>query len=204
VLTLHMFRHGDTEASGDGVFCGELDIPLAPSGLAQAERLGLRGAALRPDALYVSPKLRARQTIEPLARRTGLTPVVREGLHEIAYGSWDGRHEAEIRASEPAAYAAWVTDPALHPPPNGGENAFAISARAMHVLEEIRLTHPNQTVLLVSHKATIRVITCALLGLYVGRFRDRVACPTASLTTFQFSDRGPILVRIGETSHLSD
>ena len=202
MLTLHMFRHGDTEASGDGTFCGELDIPLAEAGKAQAARVGIRGAALKPDALYVSPKLRARQTIEPVARLTGLTPVVREGLHEIAYGSWDGRHESEIKANEPKAYASWVTDPALHPPPNGGENAFAISARAMQVLEDIRLGHANQTVLLVSHKATIRVITCALLGLYVGRFRDRVACPTASLTTFQFTERGPMLVRIGETSHL--
>jgi len=202
MLTLHMFRHGDTEASGDGVFCGELDIPLAKTGFEQAERVGIRGAALKPDALYVSPKLRARQTIEPVARRTGLVPTIREGLHEIAYGSWDGRHEKEIKETEPVAYAAWGTDPALHPPPNGGENAFAISARAMQVLEDIRLAHPNQTVLLVSHKATIRVITCALLGLYVGRFRDRVACPTASLTTFHFEARGPMLVRIGETTHL--
>jgi probable phosphoglycerate mutase len=196
-----MFRHGDTEASADGVFCGELDIPLAKTGFEQAERVGIRGAALRPDALYVSPKLRARQTIEPVARRTGKTPIVREGLHEIAYGSWDGRSESDIRAKEPLAYAAWVTDPALHPPP-GGENAFAIAARAMQVLEDIRLAHPNETVLLVSHKATIRVITCALLGLYVGRFRDRVACPTASLTTFTFAERGPMLVRIGDTTHL--
>ena len=202
MLTLHMFRHGDTEASGDGTFCGELDIPLAKAGFEQAERVGIRGKSLKPDALYVSPKLRARQTMEPVARLTGLTPSVREGLHEIAYGSWDGRHEKEIKASEPEAYAAWATDPALHPPPNGGENAFAISSRAMQVLEDIRLAHPNQTVLLVSHKATIRVITCALLGLYVGRFRDRVSCPTASLTSFQYAARGPMLVRIGETTHL--
>jgi alpha-ribazole phosphatase len=64
------------------------------------------------------------------------------------------------------------------------------------------LGHPNEVVVLVSHKATIRVMTCALLGLYIGRFRDRVACPTASLTSFHFEDRGPMLVRIGETSHL--
>ena len=52
-------------------------------------------------------------------------------------------------------------------------------------------------------KATIRVVTCALLGLHIGRFRDRVACPTASLTTFEFGDRGPMLVRIGDTRHLA-
>jgi hypothetical protein len=36
----------------------------------------------------------------------------------------------------------------------------------------------------------------------VGRFRDRVACPTASLTTFEFAERGAMLVRIGDTTHL--
>ncbi len=202
MLTLHMFRHGDTEASGEGIFCGELDIPLAPTGFVQAEKIGVRGAALEPDALFVSPKLRARQTIEPAARLTGLVPTVRVGLHEILYGTWDGRLEKEVRTNDPVAYAAWEADPALHPPP-GGENAFAITARAMAVLEEIRIAHPHETVLLVSHKATIRVITCALLGLYVGRFRDRVACPPGSLTTFEFGDRGPMLVRVGETSHLT-
>jgi probable phosphoglycerate mutase len=57
-------------------------------------------------------------------------------------------------------------------------------------------------VLIVSHKATIRVITCALLGLHLGRFRDRVACPTASLTTFEFGDRGAMLTRLGDTHYL--
>jgi len=202
MMTLHMFRHGDTEASGDGIFCGELDVPLSPSGSAQAEKVGVRGASLKPSVLYVSPKLRARQTIEPVSRLTGITPIVQDGLHEIAYGSWDGRHESEIKTTEPVAYGRWVLDPGLHPPPDGGESAFAIAGRAMHVLEKIRLGHPNEVVLLVSHKATIRVMTCALLGLYIGRFRDRVACPTASLTTFQFEDRGPMLVRIGDTAHL--
>ncbi len=201
MLTLHMFRHGETEASADGILCGELDIPLTQGGFEQAERVGVRGAALRPDALYVSPKLRARQTVEPVARRVGKMPVVQDGLREIAYGSWDGRAESEVRTQEPGAYEAWGVDPALHPPP-GGENAFAISARAMQVIEDIRVAHPSGTVLLVSHKATIRVITCALLGLYVGRFRDRVACPTASLTTFAFEARGPMLLRIGDTTHL--
>ena len=67
----------------------------------------------------------------------------------------------------------------------------------MPVVERVLESH-HGNVLLVSHKATIRVITCALLGLHIGRFRDRVACPTASLTTFEFGSRGPMLVRIGE------
>jgi probable phosphoglycerate mutase len=201
MLTLHLVRHGDTEASGDGVFCGDLDAPLTESGLAQAEKVGALAAKLRPVALYVSPKRRARQTAEPASRLLGLEPRVDEGLREIAYGTWEGRKEVEIRESEPDAYRAWVLDPALHPPP-GGEGGFAIAARAMATLERIAKECSTGSVLVVSHKATIRVITCALLGMHVGRFRDRVACPTASRTSFEFGDRGAMLVRIGDTDHL--
>jgi broad specificity phosphatase PhoE len=201
MLTLHLVRHGDTEASGDGVFCGDLDAPLTASGLAQAEKVGVLAVKLRPDALYVSPKKRARQTVEPAARLLHLEASVDDGLREIAYGTREGRKEIEIRETEPAAYAAWVLDPALHPPP-GGEGGFAIAARAIATLERITKEHPSGNVLVVSHKATIRVLTCALLGMHIGRFRDRVACPTASKTTFEFGDRGAMLVGIGCTVHL--
>jgi alpha-ribazole phosphatase len=201
MLTLHLVRHGDTEASGDGVFCGDLDAPLTHSGLAQAEKVGALAVKIHPDALYVSPKRRALQTVEPAARLLKLEPRVDEGLREIAYGTWEGRKEVEIKDREPEAYRAWVLDPALHPPP-GGEGGFAIAARAMATLERIQAECPKGNVMVVSHKATIRVITCALLGLHIGRFRDRVACPTASRTTFEFGDRGAMLVRIGDTDHL--
>jgi alpha-ribazole phosphatase len=201
MLTLHLVRHGDTEASGDGVFCGDLDALLTPSGLEQARRVGALAAKLRPQALYVSPKRRALQTIEPAARLLSLEPIVDDRLREIAYGTWEGMREVEIQTTQATAYDAWVRDPALHPPP-GGEGGFAIAARAIAALERIQSEHPSGTVLVLSHKATIRVLTCALLGLHIGRFRDKVACPTASLTTFEFNERGAMLVRIGDTTHL--
>jgi len=164
-------------------------------------RKSARSEKLRPEALYVSPKRRALQTVEPAASRLHLEPTVDEGLREIGYGAWEGRKEVEIREHEPDAYWAWVRDPALHPPP-GGEGGFAIAARAMSALERLHASHTQGVVLVVSHKATIRVMICALLGLHIGRFRDRVACPTASLTTFEFGERGAMLVRIGDTTHL--
>jgi broad specificity phosphatase PhoE len=130
-----------------------------------------------------------------------IEPVIDERLREIAYGSWEGKKEVEVKNAEAKAYEAWVRDPAMHPPP-GGEGGFAIAARSIAAVERIQSEHPAGVVLVVSHKATIRVLTCALLGLHIGRFRDKVACPTASLTTFEFVDRGAMLVRIGDTTHL--
>ena len=201
MLTLHLARHGDTTQSSEGVFCGDLDPPLTDKGRAQADKLARVTATLDLEAVYVSPKLRALETAAPTLAATKLQANVRDGLREIGYGTWEGRRETEIAKSEPEAFGAWVSDPALVSPP-GGESAFAIAARALPVLLEVRERHPNGRVLFVSHKATVRVLVCAIIGLPLGRFRDRVACPTASLTTIEFGDRGQMLTRIGDTHHL--
>jgi probable phosphoglycerate mutase len=202
MLTLHLVRHGDTQQSAEGFFAGDINPPLTEKGERQAEAaarvLEKQGLA----AIYVSPKLRARQTAEPIARACKLEPTVEDGLREIAYGAWEGRKESEIKQSDPDAFNAWTGDPALVSPP-GGESAFGIAARALPVILKARHEHPSGHVLFVSHKATIRVIVCALLGVPLGRFRDRVACPTASLTSFEFGERGGMLTRLGDVHHLA-
>jgi broad specificity phosphatase PhoE len=201
MLTIHLVRHGDTAQAAEGIFCGDLDPPLTEHGLAQAEKLGKVGTALGLTALYCSPKQRARQTLAPLARAIGLEPTLEAGLREIAYGTWEGRREIEIRESEPEAYAAWHADPALTSPP-GGETAFDIAGRALPVLVRIRQRHATGSVLLVSHKATVRVLVCALLGMPLQRFRTHIACPTASITTFELGRDGALLVRVADVNHL--
>jgi probable phosphoglycerate mutase len=197
VGTVHLIRHGDTEASGEGMFSGDLDPPLAPSGLVQASELARRLAKLHVEAIYVSPKLRARTTAEPTCRAFGLEARVEEGLREIGYGRWEGRKESEVHAVERAAFDAWDADPGSQSPP-GGESGFAIAARAMPVVDRIVKAQGDRDVLVFSHKATIRVISCVLLGIPIARFRERVGCGTASVTSFTFGPHGPMLVRLGE------
>ena len=198
VGTVHFIRHGDTEASGDGVFCGDLDLPLAPSGVVQAAALAGVLAKKKLDAIYASPKLRVRTTAEPTCRALGLGAHIEDGLREIGYGLWEGRHESEVKADDPEAFSAWTGDPGTRSPP-GGESGFTIAARAMPVVATIAAKHAAGEVLVFSHKATIRIIACVLLGISVSRFRDRIGCPTASITTFTFGAGGPLLVRLGET-----
>jgi probable phosphoglycerate mutase len=201
MLTLHLVRHGDTLQAAEGYFAGDIDPPLTDRGRAQAEAVGKVASRLDLAAVYVSPKLRARQTAEPILRECKLEPVVEDGLREIAYGAWEGRKESEIKVSDADMYSAWSQDPALVSPP-GGESAFAIAARALPCLVRARREHPNGNVMFVSHKATVRIMVCALLGVPLGRFRDRIACPTASLTTFEFGERGAMLLRLADVSHL--
>jgi alpha-ribazole phosphatase len=202
MLTIHLVRHGDTAQAADGIFCGDLDPPLTAHGLEQAERVARAAAPLELVALYCSPKLRAQQTAAPIARVSGRTPDLQEGLREIAYGSWEGRKETEIHATEPAAYNAWHNDPGMYSPP-GGETAYAIAARALPVIRLVRERHTAGHVMLVSHKATVRILVCALLGIPLQRFRTHVACPTTSITSFELGPEGALLIGAADVHHLA-
>jgi len=73
VIELYFLRHahaGDPEAwSGD-----DAARPLSEKGEKQAERLGtfLAGVGFKPDAIVSSPKLRAAQTAEIVAKHLGI------------------------------------------------------------------------------------------------------------------------------------
>jgi alpha-ribazole phosphatase len=201
MLTLHLVRHGDTLQAAEGILSGDLDPPLTASGRAQADRLASAFEATPLVAIYCSPKLRARTTAEPTARAFGLTPIIDDRLREIAYGRWEGMKEADLRVQEPEAFEAWHRDPAIQSPP-GGETGFGIAARAMPVIADIFRAYPAGQVMVVSHKATIRVVVCALLGIPMARFRSQVACPTASITSFEVIGSVPMLVRAADVHHL--
>ena len=74
----------------------------------------------------------------------------------------------------------------------------------MAVVERIRTRHREGNVLIVSHKATLRIIASALLGLDVRTFRERIAQPVCAVSMFEIKKTGPLLVRLGDVSHLPE
>jgi broad specificity phosphatase PhoE len=202
-MQLYMIRHGQTPASRENLFSGSIDPPLTDIGHLMAEQFAAAYASVPWTAFYCSPMLRTRQTLAPLAQRTGLSPVLEDGLREIHYGDWEGMNQDEVKARWPEAFAYWAADPASRGAP-GGETAFHVAARAMSVVERIRTQHQEGNVLIVSHKATLRVIACALLGVDVRRYRDRVAQPVAAVTMFEMKKTGPLLKVACDRAHLTD
>jgi alpha-ribazole phosphatase len=201
-MQLYLVRHGQTAASRENRFTGTSDPPLTATGEEMAGAFAKGYAALAWEAIYVSPLLRARQTAEPLCRAAGLAATVEDGLREMAYGDWEGLRLDEAEARWPVEFAYWAADVASRGTP-GGETAFAVAARAMRVVEQIRTRHLEGNVLVVSHKATLRIITCALLGLDVRLFRERLAQPVAAVTMFVVGAKSAQLTLFCDRSHLS-
>ena len=203
-LTLYFLRHGQTAYSKTGGYCGtpENDPGLTPDGMAMAKEFAETYAHTPWQAVYVSPLQRAIQTATPLCDRLGIQMEIRSGLKEVAYGEWEGLHPREVYQRDHDRYMRWLTDPAWNSPP-GGERGMDIARRATHVLEEIEGRFGDGNVLIVSHKATIRILLCSLLGIDIGRYRDRFAMPVAGLSVVELSSRGPLFHTIAERSHLS-
>ncbi len=200
-LDIYMIRHGQTDFSRENKFCGSIDPPLNAVGLRMADAFGAAYADRPWTAIFSSPMQRAQRTAEALAKRVGVTPQLEDGLREISYGEWEGMRHEDAKAKFPEAYAWWQEDTASRAVP-GGETAFQVAARAAPVVEKIRTRYKDGNILLVSHKATIRILACALLGMDVRLFRNRIDQPVAAVSRFEIKKTGPMLVMHGDVSHL--
>ena len=203
-LTLYLLRHGQTELSRDDTFCGSgLDPNLTSDGHKMAQAFADAYSSTAWQAVYTSSLQRTISTAQPLCERIGIASKPRAEVNEIGYGDWEGLTKAAVEEKFHDDYIRWLADPAWHPPTNG-ELAVAIARRGMQLIEEITEHCTSGNVLIVSHKATIRIILCALLGVDVGRFRYRFVCPTGSVSVVGFSAEGPLLHALADRSHFSE
>jgi probable phosphoglycerate mutase len=153
-------------------------------------------------AVYSSGLRRAVVTAKPLCDALGITNEARPDLNEIGYGKWEGQTREKVAREHHDDYVSWLADPAWHAPTDG-ELAITVATRSLRVIDEIKSQFADGNVLIVSHKATIRIMLCSLLGIDVGRFRYRLGCPVGSVSVVEFSLEGPLLHSLADRSHLS-
>ncbi|NER78809.1 MAG: histidine phosphatase family protein [Leptolyngbya sp. SIO1D8] len=202
-LNLYFLRHGETTHSQTGGYCGFLDPELTPSGLEMAQAFADAYQGLTWAAVFASPMKRTIATAKPLCEATGAELELREGLKELYYGKWEDHSSDDVQATYPDDYVQWLAEPAWNPP-TGGETAVQVASRASAVIAEIEDAFTEGNVLVVSHKATIRIMLCTLLGIDLGRYRDRIEMPVASVSLVKFGRYGPLLKRLGDRAHLPD
>jgi broad specificity phosphatase PhoE len=201
---IYLIRHGATILSAEDRFAGATDVDLSDEGRRQAEALAVRLSDDHITAVYCSPMKRTIETATIVARPQGLTPIPRDGLREINHGRWESLQRSEVEAQFPEEYAAWEEDPFIYAPLEG-ESGLSVMARALPVMREVVLTHRDETVAIVSHKATIRLIISSLLGFDPRGYRDRLDQAPACLNVLDFKDavRARLMV-FNDVSHYVD
>jgi broad specificity phosphatase PhoE len=154
VTRLVLVRHCEPEEDMRGRCYGSLDVGLSNEGRAHARELAARVSA---EAVWTSPRLRARETAAQLAS----SPLVDEDLRELDFGDFEGRTFDEIAASEPELYRAWMETPTRVRFP-GGESYADLKTRALRSLDRI---WSGGDAVVVTHGGVIRAGLAAWLGI---------------------------------------
>jgi glucosyl-3-phosphoglycerate phosphatase len=160
VVTLVLWRHGQTAYNVEHRFQGQSDVPLDDVGRLQAAQAAPYLAAMGPAAIYSSDLSRATATAAALARLTGVPVQLDKDLRERSGGSWEGLTESEIADRFPEERKTWS--------PPDGEPVSAVTERASAALERIADTVGGGSLaVVVAHGACLSLAIANLLGVPV-------------------------------------
>jgi 2,3-bisphosphoglycerate-dependent phosphoglycerate mutase len=157
-LDLLLVRHGASMPWSPGrdfaLADGHGDPGLSPDGVEQAQKVAVRLATERVDAIYVTSLRRTHETAAPLARLTGIEPRVEPDLREVYLGEWEGGlFRQKVAEADPLAVRMfelerWDVIP-------GAEDGAAFAARVRGAVMRLAAAHPDQRVVAFTHGGVI-------------------------------------------------
>src|SRR5205085_3220613 len=198
---LYLVRHGATELSAEDRFAGAIDVLLSEGGRERARRLGERLAGEEITVAYASPFKRTMDTARLMAAPHGSEVAPNDGIREIAHERWEGKTRAEVEREFPEEYSRYEHDPFSFSPLDG-ESGLQVTARALPALLRIIEENCERHILVVSHKATIRLLLSSLLGFDPRKYRDRLDQSPCALNIIDFKDLTHArLTLFNDTSH---
>ena len=213
MTTIYLIRHGDVAGNSGAIrtFAGARDLELTSLGLQQAQSIATRMKNVHLDAVYSSKLQRAWRTADGIALDHGLQTQRLAGWNEVNYGAWEGLSEAEINDGYADLWKSRVADPWAIAPP-GGESYRMLWDRLEPEWNRLLADHAGQSVAVVGHNGSLRVLLCQLLGAPPSNAR-RLQIGNCSLTKVSVGSpqmaqseklEGPPLVisYINDTSHL--
>ena len=156
---LVLLRHGNTGYPGR--YIGSKDVPLSLDGFNQIGKLKSVLQKHHFDAIYSSPMLRCRQSVEILF--AGQSVPIDDDLKEIDFGRWEGLQFDEIVEGDPELVKEWADRNSQFCFPEG-ERIDHFIKRIHRVGARIKET-PDDSILLVTHGGVIRALICFFLNL---------------------------------------
>ncbi len=200
-MTVILLRHGRSTSNTAHTLAGRSEgVDLDDKGREQATGLVERLGELPIKALVRSPLLRCRSTLEPLAEKLGLEPVIEDRLIEVDYGSWTGAKIADLFKEPLWAVVQQQPSAAVFPE---GEGLAAVQARAVAAVREHdrRLAEEhNADVLWVActHGDVIKSVVADALGSHLDSFQ-RITADPASCSVIRYTPLRPFVVHVNHT-----
>jgi broad specificity phosphatase PhoE len=161
---LYLLRHGEVESRYHRVFGGKIDMELSPLGHQQVKALADYFRRHPPHVMYASPMKRVQQTLEPLAKWTGLTPIILPGLREVDFGAWTGLSWEQVYERFKVSAFDWLKELEAGSI-SGAESTGDFRKRVDESLKQILLQAAHKEVAVVAHGGVIRMLLAIILDL---------------------------------------
>jgi len=200
-MELLLIRHGETDWNAASYFRGHEDVKLNATGIVQADTTAefLKDTVF--EAIYSSPLKRSLVTAVRIAKPHELIVRERIDLLDINYGTWQGKKQSDVQAANPKLYQKWLDKPGRTKFP-GGESTKKAWKRVNSGLREILFTHGTGTVVIVSHRVPLKLMTAYLLGKTrhdIGGIRH----DPCAISRFEVKGREYTPVVLNDSRHLS-
>lgn len=176
-------RHAEVENPAN-IWYGLLDgYPLSAAGRARAAKLGEFFAGHRLAAVYASRLERAQETAAAIASPHEIDVQTSPEIIE-AYTHLEGR-PVQSRVMLVVTNVRYFVNP-FHP--TWGEPYREVAARMVRGITAVRLAHPGEESVVVSHMTPIQVGRLAIEGRRLRPWLAKVPCARGSVTTLVFED----------------
>lgn len=162
--TLYLIRHGQTIANVYHRLAGLIDVPLDTMGELQALEIAAHLKQIEFDALVSSPLLRARQTANAVARETGHSIDIFDGLQEMHFGDAENMtiEEASQQFPDVLAMIDNAGDPDLGWP--NGDTRRSFDERVAATFLDILRRYVGKRVVTVAHGGVIGTFFAQIVG----------------------------------------
>ena len=197
---LFLVRHGNTRLNSTERFWGQTDVELGPDGIKQAEKLRDRLATEKINTVYASSLRRTIATAEIITSRHQLDVIPCAELSEINFGEIEGLTYQEIDQLYPELTKSWYTKTQIFRYP-GGESIKEVYRRVQKFTQRLNSHASEETLLIVAHSGTLKMLVCNLLGLGLPHSR-RIRIDLASLSVVETYPQVAILSLLNDVSHL--
>ena len=164
---LILIRHGETDYTSQGRYCGFSDPSLNEKGIQQSEKLAIRLKETGVDKVYSSDLKRACQSAKLIFKNNPIEEIA--DFREMNFGLFEGLRYEEIIKVYPKLYQEWIDNPLRVEIPSG-EGLVGLEKRVKEKLSFILSQDVGKTIALVSHGGPIRVILCQVLKLGLESF----------------------------------
>jgi broad specificity phosphatase PhoE len=160
--TIYLARHGETKLNAENRVQGQINEPLSPNGILQAQKLKETLSPIEFNAIYSSTLSRAYKTALIIAQPTALKIKQIKELQERNYGEMDGIKLSDLPLNVTSlmknrAKLSFSRRANLKLVPHY-ESDLNLFKRASSALLSLSQTHLNQTILIVSHDALMRTL----------------------------------------------